>query len=83
MATWRVHVKAPTAEAIEPFKNERERFKKLYSHGGAEAVFELPESNEAGADQLVKDAEALGFTARKERYEDPLDSVEGTAADFW
>ena len=83
MPTWRVHVKAPTAEAIEPFKNERDRFKKLYSHGGAEAVFELPESNEAGADQIVKDATALGFTAKKEKYVDPLDSVEGTAADFW
>jgi hypothetical protein len=83
MPTWRVHVKAPSAEAIEPFKNDRERFKKLYSHGGAEAVFELPESNEAGADQLVADAEKAGFTAKKEKFVDPLDSVEGTAADFW
>lgn len=82
MATWRVHVKAPNAEAMEPFKNDRDRFKKLYSHGGAEAVFEVPESNEAGADQIVKDAKAAGFEAKKERYEDPLESS-GASADFW
>jgi hypothetical protein len=83
MATWRVTVKAPTGEAMDPFKNEVQRFKKLYSHGGAEAIFELPESNEAGADQIVADAKALGFEAKKEKYVDPLESVEGTAADFW
>ena len=82
MATWRIIVKAPTAEAMEPFKNERDRFKKLYSHGGAEAVFELPESNEKGADDMVAEALKLGFTAKKEKFVDPLDSIEGSA-DFW
>jgi len=82
MATWRVHVKAPDAAAMDPFKNEVSRFKKLYSHGGAEAIFELPESNEAGADQIVADAKTAGFTASKERYEDPLESS-GASADFW
>jgi len=82
MATWRVHVKAPDAAAIDPFKNDRDRFKKLYSHGGAEAIFELPESNEKGADEIVADAKKLGFTATKERYEDPLESS-GASADFW
>ncbi|HEX2066671.1 MAG TPA: hypothetical protein VHI93_07655 [Candidatus Thermoplasmatota archaeon] len=83
MPTWRVHVKAPSAEAIDPFKNEVQRFKKLYSHGGAEAVFELPESNEADADQIVADAKGAGFEAKKEKYVDPLEFAEGTAADFW
>ena len=83
MPTWRVHVKAPTGEAMDPFKNERDRFKKLYSHGGAEAIFELPESNEKGADDIVAEAKKLGFEAKKEKYVDPLDSLEGTAADFW
>jgi ethanolamine utilization protein EutP (predicted NTPase) len=82
MATWRVIVKADTAEKMDIFKNEVSRFKKLYSHGGTEAIFELPESNEAGADAMVADAIKEGFTARKEKYEDPLDSVE-TSADFW
>jgi len=83
MPTWRVTVKAPTAEAMDPFKNEVQRFKKLYSHGGAEAVFELPESNEKGADEIVADAKAAGFEAKKEKYVDPLEESEGTAADFW
>jgi hypothetical protein len=82
MATWRVHVKAPTAEAIDPFKNEVSRFKKLYSHGGAEATFEFPEANEKGADEMVADAKKAGFEAKKERYEDPLESS-GATADFW
>lgn len=83
MPTWRVHVKAPDAPAMDLFKNEVSRFKKLYSHGGTEAIFELPESNEKGADDLVADAKKLGFEAKKEKYVDPLDSIEGTAADFW
>jgi hypothetical protein len=83
MPTWRVTVKAPTAEAMDPFKNEITRFKKLYSHGGTEAVFELPESNEKGADELVADAKKAGFEATKEKYVDPLETAEGTAADFW
>ena len=82
MATWRVHVKAPDAAAIDPFKNEVSRFKKLYSHGGAEAVFEFPESNEKGADELMADAKKLNFTATKEKYVDPLESAD-VSADFW
>ena len=82
MATWRVHVKAPDAAAIDPFKNEVSRFKKLYSHGGLEAVFEFPESNEKGADEMVERAKALGYKAEKEKFVDPLDSIEGSA-DFW
>ena len=82
MATWRVHVKATDAAGMDAFKNEVSRFKKLYSHGGLEAVFEFPESNEAGADQMVKDALAEGLTAKKEKFVDPLESVEGSA-DFW
>jgi hypothetical protein len=82
MATWRVHVKAPDAAAIDPFKNEVSRFKKLYSHGGAEAIFEFPEADEKGADKIAAEAKAAGFTATKERYEDPLESS-GATADFW
>lgn len=82
MASWRVSVKATDAAAMELFKNEVGRFKKLYSHGGAEAIFELPESNEKGADELVADAKKLGFEATKEQFVDPLDSMEGSA-DFW
>lgn len=83
MPTWRVQVKAPDAAAMDPFKNELRFFKKLYSHGGAEAVFELPESDEKGADEIVQEAKAKGFEATKEKYVDPLESMEGTAADFW
>ena len=82
MATWRVHVKAPDAAAIDAFKNEVSRFKKLYSHGGTEAVFEFPESNEKGADDLAAEATKLGMTAKKEKYVDPLESADVTA-DFW
>ena len=82
MATWRVHVKATDAAGMDAFKNEVSRFKKLYSHGGLEATFEFPESNEKGADEMVADATKLGFTAKKEQYVDPLESVEGSA-DFW
>ncbi|MEK6975974.1 MAG: hypothetical protein AABY18_06500 [Candidatus Thermoplasmatota archaeon] len=82
MATWRVHVKATDAAGMDAFKNEVSRFKKLYSHGGVEAVFEFPESNEKGADEMVADATKLGFTAKKESYVDPLESIEGSA-DFW
>jgi hypothetical protein len=82
MATWRVTVKAPDAAAIDPFKNDRDRFKKLYSHGGAEAIFEVPESNEKAADELVADAKKLGFEATKEKYVDPLESAD-VSADFW
>jgi hypothetical protein len=82
MPTWRVHVKAPDAAQMDLFKNEVSRFKKLYSHGGVEAVFELPEANEKGADEICADAKKLGFECKKEKYVDPLDSVE-TSADFW
>ena len=77
-----MHVKAPDAAAIDPFKNEVGRFKKLYSHGGAEATFEFPESNEKGADEIVADAKKLGFEAKKEKYVDPLENADVTA-DFW
>ncbi len=84
MTTWRVQVKANAGDGakMDAFKNEVSRFKKLYSHGGLEATFEFPESNEAGADQMVKDALAEGLNAKKEKYVDPLESVEGSA-DFW
>jgi hypothetical protein len=82
MATWRVTVKAPDAAAIDPFKNDRDRFKKLYSHGGAEAIFEVPENNEKAADEIVADAKKLGFEATKEKYVDPLESAD-VSADFW
>lgn len=82
MATWRVHVKATDAAAMDLFKNEISRFKKLYAHGGVEATFELPETNEKGADELIADAKKLGFTATKEKFVDPLESMEGSA-DFW
>jgi hypothetical protein len=82
VATWRVHVKAADAAAIDAFKNEVSRFKKLYSHGGLEAVFEFPESNEKGADEMAAEATKLGMTAKKEKYEDPLESS-GATADFW
>jgi hypothetical protein len=82
MATWRVHVKAPDAAKMDEFKNDKRFYKLLYNHGGAEATFELPESNEKGADDVVAAAKAAGFEAKKEKYEDPLDSVEG-GADFW
>lgn len=82
MATWRVHVKATDPKAMDEFKNEVRRFKKLYSHGGVEAVFEFPESDEKGADELAAEATKLGMTAKKEKYEDPLESS-GATADFW
>ena len=82
MATWRVTLKAPNATAINPFKNKVGHFKKLYSHGGAEAIFEVPESNEKAADELVADAKKAGFTATKEKYVDPLESAD-VSADFW
>ncbi|MHB8633438.1 MAG: hypothetical protein ACYDBQ_05640 [Thermoplasmatota archaeon] len=82
MATWRVYVKAQDAEKMEAFKNDPRFFKKLYSHGGAEAVFELPENNPKGADEVVSEAVKLGFEAKKERFEDPLESS-GAQADFW
>lgn len=82
MATWRVHVKADAADKMEAFKNDLRFFKKLYSHGGAEAVFEVPESQEKVADEIVTEAKKLSFEAKKEKYEDPLDSA-GVTADFW
>ena len=84
MATWRVHVKAEAGagEKMDAFKNEIQNFKKLYSHGGLEAVFEFPQSNEKGADEMVEAAKALGLTAKKESFVDPLESMEGSA-DFW
>lgn len=82
MATWRVAVKGNDGPKMDAFKNEVQRFKKLYSHGGLDAVFEFPESDEKGADKLAAEAVELGFTAKKEKFVDPLESVEGSA-DFW
>ena len=80
MATWRVHVTGTTAEATEAFKNRF--FKKLYNSGGLDLVFELPENNEAGADEIAAEAGKLQFKAKKEKFVDPLESVDATA-DFW
>ena len=81
MATWRVKVTGD-ATVLDAFKNEVKWFKKLYSHGGSEAIFELPETDKAGRDELVAAAEKVGLKCASERYEDPLDSVDATA-DFW
>ena len=40
------------------------------------------EMNEKGAEELVAEATKLGFEAKKEKYEDPLESS-GATADFW
>ena len=83
MATWRVHVTAPDSAKAKEFKDAKENFKALYSEAGPKVTFEFPESNEKGADEMVARAKALGYQAEKEKYVDPLDAVEGTAADFW
>ena len=80
MATWRVHVTCTDAEAAEEFK--KEFYKKLYQSAGPTVSFEVPEMDEAGADEIIKAAKDAGFEASKEKYEDPLDSAQGTV-DFW
>ena len=82
MATWRVHVIAPDAQKAKEFKEARENFKAAYADQGAKVTFEFPESNEKGADELIQRATALGYKAEKEKFVDPLESVEG-GADFW
>ena len=82
MATWRIIVTAPDAEKMDAFKNDLRFYKKLYNSGGAEATFEVPEAAEATADDIIAEAKKLGLEARKEKYEDPLESS-GATADFW
>ena len=83
MPTWRVHVTAPDAQKAKEFKEARENFKALYSEAGTKLTFEFPASGEASADELAARAKALGHKVEKEQYVDPLENVEGTAADFW
>lgn len=82
MPTWRVHVVAPDSQKAKEFKEAKENFKAAYQDAGAKVTFEFPESNEKGADELIARAKALGYKAEKEKFTDPLESVEGSA-DFW
>ena len=80
MATWRIHVVAADAEKAKEFK---ERFyKAAYADAGAKVTFEVPEALEVRADEIVAAAEAAGYKAEKEKFVDPLESVE-SGADFW
>ncbi|HLF16467.1 MAG TPA: hypothetical protein VI796_03435 [Candidatus Thermoplasmatota archaeon] len=80
MATWRIHVVAPDTATAQAFKERF--FKKVYSEAGAKVTFEVPETLEKDADAIVAAAKADGFKAEKEKFVDPLESVEG-GADFW
>lgn len=82
MASWRVHVICPDMAKAKEFKEAKENFKALYAEAGTKLTFEFSESNEKGADEMVKRAEGLTFKATKEKFVDPLDSMEGSA-DFW
>jgi hypothetical protein len=82
MATWRVSVVCKDNATAKLFKEDKENFKKLLSEAGTKLVFEFPLSGEADAKALIARAEAAGFKATKEQYEDPLDSS-GASADFW
>ena len=82
MATWRIAVTAPDAQKAKEFKEAKENFKAAYQDAGPKVIFEFPESNEKGADELAARAKALGYKADKEKFVDPLESVEGSA-DFW
>ncbi len=82
MATLRVAVVCKDNATAKLFKEDRENFKKLLSEAGTKLTFEFPVSDEAGAKALMARAEAAGFKATKEVYEDPLDSS-GASADFW
>jgi hypothetical protein len=83
MPTWRIHVVAPDVQKAKEFKEAKENFKALYSEAGTKVTFEFPASGEKAADELAARARALGYKADKEQYVDPLENVEGTAADFW
>ncbi len=76
---WRITIKGKESEDREAFKELH--FKKLYQSSGDSVTFEVPPTAEADADALVKEAEAAGFTAEKEGYEDPLDDA--GSVDFW
>lgn len=80
MATWRVTVTCTDAETAEAFKDTH--YKQLYQASGTSLTFEVPETDEAGADAIVAAAKEAGFEAAKERFEDPLESAD-TAVDFW
>ncbi|MEK6986000.1 MAG: hypothetical protein AABX89_06435 [Candidatus Thermoplasmatota archaeon] len=82
MATLRVAVICKDNATAKLFKEDKENFKKLLSEAGTKLTFEFPLSDEAGAKALMGRAEAAGFKATKETYEDPLDSS-GASADFW
>lgn len=72
MSTWRVTVEGE-AEKVEAVKETF--YKKLLSGAGGSVTFELPESDEAGADEIVKAAEKADLKATKESYTDPLDDA--------
>lgn len=80
MATWRIHVVAADAAKAQEFKERF--FKQVYADAGAKVTFEVPESMEARADEIVKAAQDAGHKAEKEKYVDPLENAE-TSADFW
>ena len=80
MATWRVHVVASDTAKAQAFKERF--FKQVYSEAGTKVTFEVPETLEKRADEIVAAAKAEGHKAEKEKYVDPLESVEG-GADFW
>ena len=82
MATLRVSVICKDNASAKLFKDDLQNFKKLLSEAGTKLVFEFPLSGEADAKALMSRAEAAGFKATKETYEDPLDSS-GASADFW
>jgi hypothetical protein len=82
MATWRVHVTATDPVKAKEFREARENFKDAIAETGGKMTFEFSESNEKGAEALIARAKAAGFTADKEKYEDPLESS-GATADFW
>lgn len=82
MATWRVHITATDPAKAKEFREAKENFKSAIADSGAKVSFEFSETSEKSADDLIARAKALGFTAEKERYEDPLESS-GASADFW
>lgn len=78
-SSWRITVKCQDSEKANTFKDRF--FKQIYEERGPTLVFETPLSDEALADQIVKAAEADGFSAEKAKFEDPLD--EAQPVDFW
>lgn len=82
MATWRIIVTPTDAEKGKLFREARENFKDAIGDTNGKMTFEFSEANEKGADALMERAKAAGFTAEKEKYEDPLESS-GASADFW